>query len=479
MMHKEEFNPGETSEPENLPSGPAPIIDSPLPLWRLVLLLAIPWWIQHFLHLAVTLSDALLAGRYLHVAADQNVTSQAAQTTANYLMWFVSNFTTLVSVGATALVARFWGARDRAGANRAVHQALILAVVFGLAGSLVGLLFVTELMHLLQPHDAAAEQAAAYLRPILLALTLQMLEAVGIACLVGVGDTVAGMWVMSGVAVVNLPLAWLFLRGWWIIPELGFMGIATGTALSHALGCLAVLAMLARGRSGLRLSLPELRADFDLMRRLLWVSVPAGVDSLVLGIAQLWFLSVVNTLSEAAIAAHGIALRWEGLGYLTGNAFSVAAMALVGQNLGARRPERAAASGWTAFGLGCAAMCVMAVVFFLLAEPMFNLFCPKPEQRSIVEQGVPALQLIAFAMPMAAACFIFTGALRGAGDTRVPIVFTLIGFYAVRIPLAYAFVGPLEWGLLGAWWAMISDLTFRGGAFLLRFASGKWKWVKV
>jgi Na+-driven multidrug efflux pump len=215
------------------------------------------------------------------------------------------------------------------------------------------------------------------------------------------------------------------------------------------------------------------------MRRLLWVSVPAGADSLALGVAQLWFLSVVNQLNKEAIAAHGIALRWEGLAYLTGNAFSIAAMALVGQNLGARRPDRAARSGWTAFGLGCAAMCVMAVVFYILAEPMFGLFCPKPEQRPIIDQGVPALQLVAFAMPMAAACFIFTGALRGAGDTRVPILFTLVGFYVVRIPLAYLFVGPLEWGLIGAWWAMFADLSVRGLAFLIRFASGRWKWINV
>jgi Na+-driven multidrug efflux pump len=104
MMSKAELNP--ELEADALPGlvGRTPIIDRPLPLWRLVLVLAIPWWVQHFLNLAVTLSDALLAGRYLEVSPELNVTSQAAQTTANYLMWFVSNFTTLVSVGATAPV---------------------------------------------------------------------------------------------------------------------------------------------------------------------------------------------------------------------------------------------------------------------------------------------------------------------------------------------------------------------------------------
>jgi putative MATE family efflux protein len=456
-----------------------PIVERDWPLWRMVLTLAVPWWIQHFLNLAVTISDAFLAGHYLDVAPEANITSQSAQTTANYLMWFISNFASLVSVGATALVARFWGARDHAGGVRAMHQALLLAAAFGLAGSLLGLLFIPDLMRLLQPHEEAARQAADYLRPIFLLLTLQMIELVGLACLMGAGDTVSGMWVMSGVAVVNLPLAWVFCRGWWIVPSLGFVGIATGTAVSHGLGCVAVLVLLICGRCGLQLSRSLLRPNFELMRRLLRISIPAGVDNLIIAAAQLWFLAIVNRLDEASSAAHGIALRWEGLGYLTGNAFSVAAMTLVGQYLGARRPDQAMQSGWTALALGGTAMCAMGMVFFLLAEPMFALFCPREEQRPIIEAGVPVLRLVAFAMPAAAACFILVGALRGAGDTRVPILFTLVGFFLVRIPLAHSLTDALSWGLLGAWWAMFADLLVRGTAFTWRFASGKWKWQRV
>src|SRR4029077_13563982 len=87
--------------------------------------------------------------------------------------------------------------------------------------------------------------------------------------------------------------------------------------------------------------------------------------------------------------------------------------------------------------MGCGIMCVMGVIFFVLAPQMFSIFCPNPEQREIVEAGVPVLRLVAFAMPAVASCMIFTFALRGAGDTRVPVIFTWIGFLGVRIPLAY------------------------------------------
>jgi putative MATE family efflux protein len=354
-----------------------------------------------------------------------------------------------------------------------------LGTLFGAAGSILGLLYLPELMSLLQLRGDAAELAVAYLRPVFCALTLQMVEAVGLACLVGVGDTVTGMWVMSGVAVVNVPLAWGFVHGWGPLQALGFVGIATGTATSHALGCLAVLTVLARGRAGLRLNVTQLRPDPPLMRRLLHISVPAGIDSLSVVAGQLWFLSIVNRLGDQASAAHGIALQWEGLGYLSGHAFATAAMTLVGQNLGARRPGQAARSAWTAFALGCGVMCGMGAIFYALAEPMFLIFCPRPEQRPIVEAGVPVLRLVAWAMPPLASCIVFTGALRGAGDTRVPVLFTWLGFLGVRIPLAYWFTGYLGWGLLGAWWAMFADLFVRGIALLLRFSTGRWKRIRV
>ena len=494
---------------------PIRVLDRRLPLWRVVLLLAIPVWTQQVLHLAVNLSDRLLAGRFLRLSPDEvarsaqaqaqavgllaggswagpasaafhlaeaerlagrTVAYQSAQTTAGYVYWFITSFTVLVSAGATALVARFVGAGDRSPAVRVTHQALILAALFGAAASLAGLLGVRELLWLLQLRGDALDQAVLYLRPIFLALTLQMIAAVGIASLAGAGDTVTGMGVLSGVALVNLPLSWGFVHGAGPLPELGFVGIAAGTAVSHALGCVAVLAVLARGRAGLKLHLALFRPDVGLMRRVLRISVPAGIDSLSVVAGQFWFLSIVNGLGDVASAAHGIALQWEALGYLSGNAFAVAAMALVGQSLGAGRPDLAARSGWTAFALGGGIMCVMGVVFSVLAEPMFGLLT---RQAAIIATGVPVLRLVAWAMPPLASAIIFTGALRGAGDTRVPVLFTWAGFLGLRIPLAYWLTGPLEWGLWGAWCAMVADLLFRGAAFLLRFAGDRWKRTKV
>jgi putative MATE family efflux protein len=478
------------SQVSRVPAAPGSPIANKLfqrPLAQAVLLLSLPVLAQQFLIFSVGISDRLLAGRY-----QADIAYQAAQTTAHYLAWFITCYTNLVTVGSTALVARFVGAGRWKDAVHATNQSLVLALILGVIGTIVGLLGLHTLIDVLQLKGESATFAVDYLTPLFALLVFQVVELAGIACLVGAGDTVTGMVVLGGVAVLNLPLAWGLSLGWPpFLPRLGFVGIALGTALSNVLGCLAVLAVLRRGRAGLRIERAQLWPDVEILRRLLRVSVPAGVDSMSTAGCQLWFLSLVNQLGVVASGAHGIALGWEALGYLSGAAFGTAAMALVGQNLGASDPGRAARSGWVAFGLGCGFMCLMGLLFYVLAEPMFALFCPHPEQADVIVAGVPVLQLIAYAMPPLASCIIFTYALRGAGDTRVPVLFTWIGFLGIRIPLAYylAFptlhLGPLgevqgrNLGLWGAWLAMCADLTIRGLFFLYRFASGRWQLARV
>ena len=458
------------------------------PTWRLLWVLALPVFLQQMLLLTVQLSDRFFAG-HLHEIAPQTIGDQAAyqaaHTTANYLSWVVSSYIVFVGVGSTALVARFTGAGQRALAIHTTNQSIVLGCILGLVGSAAGWIFRRDLVAVLQLEGDAAAFAADYLAPMFLLMSFQMIEAAIIACLVGAGDTRTGLYIRAGVTVVNVPLAWGLCH------TFGFVGIALGTAVSHLLGGCAALAVLARGRYGLHLDLKQLWPDLGLMRRLLRVSVPAGIDSLSVCLGQLWFLSLVNNLGDVASSAHGIALGWEALGFLSGHAVGIASMTLVGQNLGAARPAQAAKSGWMAFTLGCGVMTAMGLLFFLLAPWMFEFYCPEPEQRPIIEVGVPVLRLVAFAMPALASSIIFTAALRGAGDTRVPVLFTWIGFLCVRIPLAYllAFrevdLGPLgivpgaDLGLLGTWLAMFADLHVRGAFFLMRFAGGKWKAMRV
>jgi putative MATE family efflux protein len=467
------------------------LIDRPLATWQMVLYLAWPVLLQQWLNISVPLVDSYLAGSADTTDTATQIATQSAQTTAVYLSWLIASFTVLVSTGTIALVARFTGAGNRAGAIHTANQAIVLSVVLGLVVSAFGLVGLPALLHLLDVHGQAAELTIAYMRPLLLLLVFPMITCGGVASLIGAGDTRAGLYIYGGVALLNLPLAYVFFHGVGSWPGWGFVGIACGTALTQVLGCIAVLILLVRGRAGLRLHVSQLRPDWRLLARMLRISVPAALDSLSNSAAQLWFFSIVSRLTEAESAAHGIALRLEAVSDQAGVAFGVAAMTLVGQNLGAARPDRAARSGWTAYLFGGGVMLLFSVSFVVLAPTLFHVFCPHPNQQPIVAAGAPVLRLIAFFMPALASTLIFTAALRGAGDTLVPVLFTWCGFLLIRIPLAYLLTserielgtwgtwpGP-NMGLYGAWIAMCVDLLVRGSFFMGRFAGGRWKTIRV
>jgi putative MATE family efflux protein len=459
--------------------------------WRRALALAGPAAGLQALILLVSLNGRWLAGNMAAGSGAEQLALQGAQTTCFYLSWMIASFGVLAAAGATALVARLVGAGNWGEANRAMHQALLVAAGVAVAGWLLGGFGLDPLLAALNLDGAAAGHARGFLRVMLLLLPFQLVSTTLTAALAGAGDTRTPLEIGAGTTAAHLPLAWIGFRGLGDWPGLGLAGIAWGAGLSQALGTLALVGILVRGRSGLRLEPRLLAPDRPLLARLLRISLPAAAESLAMVAGQMVFLSVVNRLGDAARGAHGIALGWESLAEMFGMAFGVAASVLVGQNLGAGRPAEARRSGLVAYAFGAALMSLAGAVFHGFARPLFEVYCPRPEQAPVVAAGVPVLRLVAFAMPALAACHVFSSGLRGAGDTRGPLVVTALGFFAVRLPLTYLACEPavvlpggvtlpgLGLGLYGCWIAMQVDLWVRGGLLAWRFIAGRWTATRV
>lgn len=444
---------------------------------RQVFWLAAPVLVEQSLLYLVFLSDTALTGRYL---SQEHL---AAVTVSSYLLWFLASLWTVVSVGATALVARMVGQRDRAGAAAVCQQAIAMALFVGTAMYVAGWTLTPWIVRVMNLHGPAAELAAEFFRIVLFVTPMLASTAVGVACLRGAGDTWTGMWVMALVNAVNIGLSWSLIRGFGPFPALGFRGIAIGTACGEAIGGLIVLGVLARGRSGLKLEAAGMVPRWSAIHRILRISIPAAGESLSNSLFQLWFLGLINRLGTTATAAHGVAIRCESISFLAVAAFGVAASTLTGQYLGAGRPDLARRAAATAWGIGGLVLTALGLLLYTQANPLIRLFIGD-RQYEVLVQGVPVLRIVAFAMPALATIGVLAGALRGAGDTRWPWLFVLLGYLLVRIPLTYYLTTPAEeggagLGLPGAWLAMLADLCFRACLLTGRFLHGGWQATRV
>jgi putative MATE family efflux protein len=454
--------------PVETPRHAAPIQGTLRPL----LILAWPVLIEQLLTMLLGFSDTWLVGHYL------DASHLAAMTSLNYLLWLLPNLFALVSIGATAMVARFVGAGDRANANRVMHQAFVVGAALAVVMTILGFALGDALLRSMQLRGGSVGHATRFLHFLLPVMPFMMLEVVGISCLRGAGDTVTGLITMILVNVVGISTSWLLMLGVGPLPELGWDGVAIGTACGHVVGGLVPLARLIVGRAGLRLRFRDLRFERKLTARLLHIGIPGGADILFIITGQLVFLSLVNRLGDAAAAAHGLAIRLESLGYLPGVAFQVAATTLCGQYLGMRDYRRATRTVLVACLAGGGLMSAAGLVMYTGAYPLVHLFLG-PHQTGVAELAAPCLRVVSTAMLPLAILMVLTGALRGAGDTRWPLVFSVVGFAGVRMPLAILLTQYWQWGVIGAWYAMAIDLTVRALLVIWRFLHGGWRRVQV
>lgn len=446
--------------------------------------LALPVMAEELANLMVGYTDWWLAGRFL--AGDS---PKAAMSVVAYSLWLLPTIFSAIAIGSQAVVARLVGAGDRRAASRAANQSLLLGAGFALAGTLAVWLGAGTFVSLMQLEDESARLAERYLHIMAPVVPLIMLEQVAAACLRGAGDTWTGFIAKTIVNVLNIIFSTGLVTGWGPFPELGWEGLAIGTAIGHGGGGLILVAVLLRGRAGLRLSWAAMRPDRELLRRILRIGLPGGLDQLGVLACHLAYASIINRLGTQATAAHGMAIQIEALSFLPGSAFMVAAATLAGQSLGAANPK-AAARGILQSWLGAVSvMTVAALVFYFFGGRIAEFF-NGGKSNEVTELAARLLKIIAFGTPFHGTLMVLTGGLRGAGDTRWPLLITFVGLCGVRLPLA-AFLswseiplGPfvlsgLGWGVEGAWVAMVTDLIVRAALIFWRFRHGGWRHVAV
>lgn len=444
------------------------------PIRRTLLLLALPVLAEQVLNTFVGIFDTFLAGRI-------SATATAAIGLGAYVSWLAEMLVMLVAIGATALISRMKGAGQDRDADRVTAQSLLLAGVLGAV--------LTVLLYTMAPTFARLQRMSGesflisveFLRLDALAMVFHSLTLVGCACLRGAGNMRTPMAVFVVINVVNIVASPALVYGWGPFPQCGVTGIVGGTIAARIIGGVLVTAVLLRGRAGLHSRWDDMRPRLAIVWRILRIGLPAAGDGLVLWTGHFIFISMIARLApgiigQAYFAASIIGVRVEALTYLPAVAWGAASATMIGQALGAGDVRRARRVGHEAV-LQCGLLAVgMAAVFYFGAEAIFAVMSDDVLVRAA---GVDPLRCVGLLQPLLVISIVYVHSLRGAGDTRVPALITILGTFVVRLPCAWYFGLHLEGGLLGAWIGMFGDMITRATLATVRYTSGRWVGIKV
>jgi putative MATE family efflux protein len=453
-------------------------------IWRPLVILAAPVLAEESLNMLVGYTDWYLAGHYLAGSEPK-----AAMSFIAYFLWIQATTFAFVGIGATALIARATGAGDRKLARDVFHQAMIAGVALAVIVAALTWLAAPLLIRLMTPDADSAALARQFVRVIVWAVPAIMIEQVGTACLRGAGDTVSGLVARVVLNLVNIVVSTSLVTGALGLPKLGIAGLAIGTTCGHWCGAIILLAILLRGRYGLRWSWADARYDRELSRRVLRIGLPGGFDLISVIACHMAYAWIIFRLGTDAAAAHGLGVQIEALSYLPGSAFAVAAATLAGQSLGALRPDLAVRRVAVAC-LGALMVMSCAGLFFYFGGSHLAMFFTGDDSL-VTQHTAQLLKIVACGCPAMALLQVLSAALRGAGDTRVPLIITFVGLLGIRIPLAAIFawsvvpltddlaIPGLALGVAGAWLAMVLDVSLRAMLVAARFVGGQWRHVRV
>jgi len=383
-----------------------------------------------------------------------------------------------MNVGATALVARHKGEGKPEKANMVLRQALLLTFVLSIISSVVGFFLSESMVRFMGAADAQTlAGGTVYLKIQMAGFIVLALTSTFTATLRGVGNTRIAMLYNLMANIINVIFNYLLIHGHFGFPRMELAGASLATVIGQCAAFVVALIVLLRGKHYLKLELNKgFKPQWESIGRIFKIGFPAMVEQTVMRTGIIIFSKTVASLGTVDFAIHQICMNIQALTFMTGNAFGISGTSLVGQSLGKKRPDMAQAYSSRTRRLGMCVSLVLALIFFFFGKQIVSLYSDEPQ---IIFQGAKILMLVAFIQPFQSSQFILAGVLRGAGDTRSVAIITFITVLLVRPGLAILGIHALNWGLIGAWIAVIADQLLRSLLVLLRFNSGKWKSVKV
>lgn len=382
-----------------------------------------------------------------------------------------------LNIGITAVIARKRGEGNQEESCSVLKQAIMLSTLISLVSTVISVAFSEQLMLFAGAGEDILSDASIYYRVIMLGMILNSLLLTINAAQRGVGNTKIAMQTNLIANGVNVVFNYLLIGGNFGFPKLGVMGAALATVIGFLVGFLVSLWSILHRDSFLSLWYP-VRWWFtkDALRSIWFVGSSALVEQLCLRFGFFFYSKIVASLGTVAFATHQICNNILNISFAVGDGLSVAASSLVGQSLGAKRPDMAIIYGKVGQRISFILSLGLFVVFITMRRVIMQAFTTEQE---IIVSGMTIIIIIAFICLMQTTQVVMMGCLRGAGDTKFAAYVSLLSIALVRPASAFILCYPLGLGLVGAWLSLVFDQCIRMILSMVRFSGGKWTKLKL
>jgi putative MATE family efflux protein len=430
---------------------------------KAVFLLAIPMILEMCMESVFAVVDIFFVGKL-----GANATATVGLTES--VLSIIYSVAIGLSMAATAMVARRVGEKNYDGAARAGAQAIMLAITLSVLITLCGILYAGDVLRLMGATDEIIIYGAIYTRIMLIGNIVIMLLFLLNGIFRGAGNAAIAMrslWLANICNIILCPL---------LIHQFGLKGAAMATTTGRGIGVCYQLWHLLKGKGVIKIHLHHFLPDKEVIKGILNVASTATLQFLIGSASWIAMARIMTSFGSNAVAGYTIAIRWIVFFILPAFGLSNAAATLVGQNLGAKRPERAEESVWKTAKYNAIFMAFVSLLFLVSARFFVELINKDP---LVVETAVTALRIISLGYIFYGIGMVMMNAFNGSGDSRTPTWVNLFWFWVFQIPIAYLLAIVWNWGSKGVFIAIVISETCITITSVILFRRGKWKLVKI
>ena len=381
-----------------------------------------------------------------------------------------------LSMAVTAIVARRIGEKEKEKAGITAVQAIFIAIVASAPFAIAGIFYAKELLVLMGADQWSVEHGYRYTQWMLGGNAVIMLLFMINAIFRGAGDASIAMRVLWIANIINMVLDPMLIFGWGPFPEMGIEGAAIATNIGRGVGVLVQLWFLFKGGKHIRVIAAHVKINWEILFKIIKTSL-GGVGQMIIAMTSwIFIIRIISEYGSEAVAGTTIALRIMMFTMMPAWGLSNAAATLVGQNLGAKQPDRAEKSVWITGSWNMIFLIGVAVVYFIFSESLVGIFT---DDARVISIGSQWLRIVSYSYFVYGWWMVSSQAFNGAGDTVTPTKINLVFFWLIEIPLSYIMAKTLGMGYLGVFWAIFIAETAVGLFTLWLFTRGKWKNAKV